>query len=192
MDYFRIMTGGDLNNQDLCLVEGYPDGMGLKGARLALGAPAARYFPDDATFKLKPENPGLKLSGLLGNLDNNLMLNSAGVDAVRELMKGEDVEFLHFILLDHKGRVHSDDYWIINPLGTRDCLHYGESNIKRNDEGDVLLIKKFVLDKQKLGGAPALFRIQEDPTEYVMSEELIKALGAADVKNVLGYKLVQA
>ena len=83
---------------------------------------AAKHYPAKARVTLRAENPGIKLSGLLRNTKNFLIGSSAAKDVVTRLCPDQEVEFLAFTLINHKGRVHSSDYWFINPIGGLDCL----------------------------------------------------------------------
>jgi hypothetical protein len=73
----------------------------------------------------------------------------------------------------------------VNPLAPRDCLNYKQSVIDYTDDRQVVGVDKFVLDPRKLQGAPALFRILEDPREYVVNETLARAFAKADFTNLL-------
>jgi hypothetical protein len=189
MDYFLLSTTGDLNDEKLVLIDDGPEGMGRQTFRLSRGEQAAKHFPAKAKVTLRAENPGIKLSGLLRNTKNFLIGSSAAKDVITRLCHDLDIEFLAFTLVNHKGRVHSTDYWFINPIGGLDCLAENECGIEYDDDGDVVSIERYVLDAGKIADAPHLFRIDKQPTRYVISKTLGEALGAGGVTNVRGTKL---
>jgi hypothetical protein len=88
------------------------------------------------------------------------------------------IESLPFTLFDHKKRVASRDYFIVNPLGTFDCLELQKSEIIWADEvpGAIIRVKKARLDPRKLEQAPDLFRIKEKPHAYVISGRVAAAI----------------
>jgi hypothetical protein len=189
MDYFLLSTTGDLNDETLCLIDDGPEGMGRQTFRLSRGERAAKHYPAKARVTLRAENPGIKLSGLLRNTKNFLIGSSAAKHVVARLCSDLDVEFLAFTLINHKGRVHSTDYWFINPIGGLDCLAEEECGIEYDEDGDVVSIARYVLDAGKIADAPHLFRIDKQPTRYVISKTMGETLAAAKVTNVRGTKL---
>jgi len=84
-----------------------------------------------------------------------------------------EFEILPFTLYDHKKRVLTKDYWIVNPIGTFGCLNKEASEIKYVDKDDakseVVSIRKFVFDPKKLKNAPDLFRVPERVRDYFIS-----------------------
>ncbi|MCC7212034.1 MAG: hypothetical protein IT451_09345 [Candidatus Brocadia sp.] len=189
MDFYIIETAGDLNDTSLCLVEYPPEEMGLNDYRLALGEIAAPYFPENAKVYLTDESPGIKLSGILGNTKGYLIGTSRVKDVIKKLCSDNKIEFLPFMLYNHKKRIHSTDYFFINPIGGFDCLKEDACGITYDNEGKVVTVKQYVLDKKKLINAPDLFRIDKIPGEYVISKRLAQALKDNGVTNLLGKKL---
>jgi hypothetical protein len=106
-------------------------------------------------------------------------------DTIVECCKNDEceIEILPFTLFNHRQRVHSKDYWIINPLGTFDCVNKDASDIEYLDD-EVVGVDKYVFESQKLKNAPELFRVPEDPTEYFISETLAKAFQKKKFTNI--------
>jgi len=75
MNYYMIETTGDLNDESLCYIDEAPEDMGPKDVRLAVGRPAAKYFPQDARIRLHEEHPGIKLPGIIGNGQSFLIVS---------------------------------------------------------------------------------------------------------------------
>lgn len=189
MDFFQLSTTGNLRDQDLCLIEGPPQGLELKAYCMMRGVPAAPFWPKKPKIFLREENPGIKLTSLLGNTDSFVVVVSALKDVIASHCEGVEIEYLPFVLYDHRKRVHSKDYFIVNPIGARDCLNEQASGIKYGPQDSILSIQRFVLDPAKIGNLPALFRVDKDPTEYIVRGDLAKAIEDGKLTNVILKKL---
>lgn len=175
MRYFEINTLG--NDQDRALafldrgVEDCPD-----PGRLAAGEPMGPDYPAGARITLQLESPGLELPSLLGNAVGYLVLNTA-MKAILERFTLGPIELLPFALHDHRRRLMSRDYWIVNPLGTVDCVDREASDIELfpEDPTQIVAVNRFAFSAAKLAGAPDLFRVPEDPYHYFVSERIPEA-----------------
>ena len=172
MRYFEINTLGDDQDRSLAFadrgVEGCPD-----ASRMAAGEAIGTDYPVDARIYLQIESPGLKLPSVLGNTAGYLIV-SAPMKAILERFDLRRVELLPFSLYNHRKRLFSKDYWIVNPLGTVDCVHRGASEIEYLPEepDQIVGVDRFVFDATKLAAAPDLFRVPEDPYRYFVSERI--------------------
>ena len=172
MRYFQINTLGDDIDKSLafadCGIENY-SGEG----RLYRGERAGSEYPPDARIYLQIESPGLKLRSLLGNTACYLIINTE-LKTILETLDLGQVEILPFTLYDHRKRPLSKDYWIVNPLGTFDCVNRAASEIEFWDEDPTKIVgvDKLVFDAKKLEGAPDLFRVPESPYEYFCSQRV--------------------
>ena len=189
MEFFVLDTQGNLNDSGLCLVDDPPVGMGLHDYCLVRGVKAKSHFPEDAKVFLRPEHPGLKLPGVLGNLNGYFIGTSKAKEIVESHCPDQEIEFLRFALYNQKKRVHSTDYWFINPIGGLDSLNEPACGIKYDAKGAVVTMEAIVLDAKKIEDAPDLFRILKAPAEYVLSRRLAEAFKDGGVTNVLGKKL---
>ena len=84
------------------------------------------------------------------------------------------VEALPIAILNHKKRVASQDHFILNPLGTHDCLDLGESELEERD-GDIVDVTKYVFAQSKLEHIPHMFRVKERPRTIVLADDVLKA-----------------
>lgn len=116
---------------------------------------------------------GRELGGIVGNTHSMLIVSRPMKDAV-EALGVERLQVLPLAIYNHKKRLETRDYFILNPLGQWDCLDLDESEIQYDDD-DVVGVDKFVLSAAKLEDAPDLFRVKEDPETYVASEALVRA-----------------
>jgi hypothetical protein len=158
---------------------------------MAKGKSALAEYPHDATWFMSDRWPGIKLPSIVNNTASLLVVH-ADVKRVIESL-GVPVESYGFTLYDHKKRVASTEYFIVNPLGTFDCLNLPKSEIKysKSYPDEIIRIKKYVLDPRKLEAAPPLFRIKESPRAIVFSQEAVNRLREANPTNAYFYKLDQ-
>jgi hypothetical protein len=183
--FFLWETLGDANDQDLCVIHNSVEGIGLGDTGLGFGTPVAPEFPADAKIYLSKQSPGIKLSSFLGNIQNWLVGSSELKAAIEKHCK-TGIEYLPFTLYDHRKRVYSKDYFIINPLGTLDCLDMKASKIawSKKIPDEIIEIDEHVLDRKKVQNAPQLFRIDRDPMVYVVGVELVREFKALKLTNI--------
>ncbi len=184
--FFLWETLGDINDEDLCVIYKSVEGIGLGDTGLSSGKPVAPEFPPDAKIYLSKESPGIKLSSFLGNVRNRLIGSSELKAAIEKHCK-KDIEYLPFTLYDHRKRVYSQDYFIINPLGTLDCLDMKASKISWSKKipNEIIDIDEHVLDRKKVQNAPQLFRIDKRPVAYVVGVDLVREFKARKLTNIL-------
>ena len=193
MRYFQINNLCDTQDRSLSFISNGVKKMGLASYRPAKGKRVGDKYPENAEIHLQPENPGIKLPNLIGNTKSHLIVNTAMKDTILEYCPGGevDIEILPFTLINHKKRVHSKDYWIINPIGTFDCVNRSASEIEFLDD-EIVGVDKYVFDPKKLEKAPHLFRVPEDPTEYFISQSLAKAFQEKQFTNIFLIEIEQS
>lgn len=184
MSYYRINVY-QREDPDYCFIDRSPKEVGLLSAYITGGKPAAPEYPENVVAKMDSSG-GIVLSDFIGNSELSLIC-SGRAKSVIEKMCGETCEYLPLSIENHRGRIASSDYFYINPLGIYDCLHQSLSDIRKTDDGKVIKVYKFVLDKKLLKDVPPLFRVKEDKRCYFASEPLIDALDKAipDLTNLL-------
>lgn len=181
--YRIIDTLGDADDSTLVLIDDFVEGIGNKAYCAGGGVRLGAVYPPDARISLRKENPGMKLSSLLGNTRLMLIVSREFKEIIARTCTNE-IEYLPFRLYDHRKRVLSADYFIVNPIGTLDCLDLKKSDIDWSDDTppELLGINEHVLDRKRLVDAPELFRIKEDPGEYVIGPRLAEAMRAHQPK----------
>jgi hypothetical protein len=190
MRFFNLSTLGDPDDDSLCFLDNFIEGLEPLSWRAEEGARLGKDFPKDAKLFMNKENPGIKLSPLLGTSCNVLIGSRDFKEAVEKHCKNE-IEYLPFTLYDHRKRVYSRDYFIINPIGTLDCLDRKESDITWDDENpdEVLGIDGMVLDYEKVKDAPQLFRVDLEPSACVVGLELAREFKARNFSNIFWAEL---
>ncbi|AEI64060.1 imm11 family protein [Corallococcus macrosporus] len=185
MRFFELETLGDVNNSELLFLDQEPEVLGLDGYCLAAGEPIGESYPSGVKVQPGEERPGIQLSSVLGNNFNFLIVSAEVKETIAQHCAGAAIEYLPFTLLDHRGRVRSQDYFFINPLGCVDAVDAAASDIKYHRSGAVVAIRKLVLDPQKLLGAPGLFRLKQDLQRYIVSEPLVRAFKERGFTNLV-------
>ena len=162
-------------------------GVGVKNQRMARGKAIASEWPEERPTIMPSEStPAIKLTSLIPNAASYLIVRTDLRDLIEAHCQGAEIEYLPVALLDHQNRVQSLDYCFVNPIGARDCLDLTRSKItySKSEPGAVVGIDKLVIDPAKVVDAPNLFRIKEDPGEYVAKEPLARAFAAQPFTNI--------
>jgi hypothetical protein len=189
MNYYLLNTM-PLEDDAYCFLELPPTPIETIDYKIAQGETIAAEYPADVRMYMDKANPGVKLSDLVAN-SRGIIIASKPLKEGIERVNTAPTEYLPVSIYNHKKRLASAAYFIINPLGAVDCLDLQRSEIEW-DGADVVSIEKLVLDPGKLKGVPDLFRIKEDLMQYVMSEKLARSLVPLDPSNFYLIELEQA
>lgn len=190
MKFFRLWLRGDTDDKSLAFVEDPPKELGIRDYYMRRGKRIGALYPSDVKVHLSRRAPGIKLTSLLGNTLSYLMLDAKAKQVFLDNCKCE-IEALPFTLINHKGRVHSKDYCILNPVGTFDCVNKDVSNIEYEDASRQVVVGvawapgSLVFDTKKMADAPDLFRVPEEPALMFISQRLARAIKDAQLTNVL-------
>lgn len=184
MKLYRWDTLGNSNDEELCFLDKAPKDLGARSAYLARGKSVKGFYPEDPRIDLSEENPGLRLASFIGNIRRMLVVSPPLRALLETWCQGQDVEYLPVHIYNHRGRLHTKEYSIINPLGAFDCLDRDRSEVEMMDD-EVLSVERIVLSPKKLERAPHLFRVREDPGVYVVSEALSEVMRAGAFTNVV-------
>lgn len=188
--FFDLRSSGKLGDPELCMLRSLVKEMGMTVSRFGLGKRARDVYPEHASIYMSDDSPGIKLLPLLGNTCNTLLVSSE-LRAVIEKHCTNEIEYLPFTLYDHRKRVYSRDYCIVNPIGTFDCLDLKASDIVwgRADPTRISHVNEHVLDRKKVENAPQLFRVEKDPMTYVLRYELAKEISDRKFSNIFWKEL---
>jgi len=178
MQYYFIKTLGKSRTDKFCMTDGMPKGIEGDKSALEYGGTLKSVYPGDpleVTMKLDEDKPKhIKLGSFISTTSKYIMISSEVIEALKKFNIGE-VEFWSFTLLNHKDRVHSQDYSFVCPVHQYDAINEDLSEFRRDSNGIPLRIKKVVLDEAKLKNAPDMFRVN-DIRYMAFSEPLAQAL----------------
>jgi hypothetical protein len=163
-----------------CVIQ-YPDGI-ADDLPLSQGLPMLEGWNSDVTCQMSSEFPkDIRLS------DNSygvpLVVISKGLrDFVKSIAVDDPVEYLPVAIKNHKGRLASSDYFIVNPLKVVDCIDQAKSGVKWNK---ILKTQISSVDQLVLKDVPGLieshlFRLYHMPTVILVSRKLAEAMLAED------------
>ncbi len=183
MKYFELSTSGSFQDSSLCILENNPEGVGNKSYYLSDGIKMGENFPKDVEYHMDDENPGTRLCHLIGNMCDYLLLSKSIVDILQKEC-GNEIEYLPFTLIDHKKNLASSDYFIVNPIGTYDCLNEEESEIEYTRNGKPMEPEAFIIDPDKMDQAPHLFRVKDFSSTYIIDSYLIGKIKSQKYSNL--------
>jgi hypothetical protein len=129
--YFRLYLLGNTDDPSLAVVRSTPSGLGLYDRCMRWGERIGDRYPRNLRVYMDKHH-GTKLGSVLGNTLCYLMVNTAMKDVILATCTSE-IEVLPFTLYDQKRRIASKDFWILNPIGTFDCVDRQASDIRYVD-----------------------------------------------------------
>lgn len=185
MRYFTIDSLGDPNNMDeMCFIDSpAPEEVKIKDYKISTGEPASNFYPTNAKVYMDNTHKGKVLGDLIGNTSSFLIVHKRIKEIIEKYSKKGEVEYLPFTLYNHKKQPCSSDYFFINPLGTKDCLNIEKSGVEYFETGEVVGLDEIVIDPLKLVDAPHIFRVNEEPTTYIFSRDLLKSIADIGATN---------
>jgi hypothetical protein len=188
MNYYQIDTLA-CEDPDFVFLRDKVKGVESDSYMMAEGEAVSSVYPKNARLEMSRDSRGITLPSLIGNTSQLLIVHRG----LKDILEGTGVpmEVLPFTLYNQKKRVASKDHFIVNPLGTLDCIDFKKSVIRyaKVEPTVIIAVDKLVLDGKKLKKAPDLFRIDRRPRMYVISEKLGSKLAALDPTNVIIHKL---
>jgi hypothetical protein len=110
----------------------------------------------------------------------SLVVVSGRLKKALEAETGDKVEYLPVEIINHKGKPAAKDYFVVNPLGTVDCVDVKASRIEWNEfKKDMMdTCKQFVIDADRVPKNIVLFRPATAPYAIVARASLVKKLGS--------------
>ncbi len=170
---FHILQDSD--DERFCSIEHDPDDV-TQSWRLHEGLPMGAHFPSGAKYQMD-KRAGNVAPDFLPNTLSYLIISSK-VRALFERVEVKDVEYLPFVLLDKKGKVVSEDYCIVNPLGGVDCFDAERSEFEMSamEPEQIFALDKLNLRTDEIPEDRKLFRLQQMLTTYIIRSDLLELL----------------
>jgi hypothetical protein len=99
---------------------------------------------------------------------------------------GEKIEYQPVAIYDHRKRLMSDEYVIVNPLGAYDCIDLKASDVLYDEDNpkEILEVNDLVLDKAKAMKAPQLFRPEHSRSSYIIRYDIGLDMHQAKLTNI--------
>lgn len=147
---------------------------------LSEGVSRADGWPDDVKAPMSPEYP--KDIELPDNVSGTELVIIS--DKVRQALAAErvtNVEYLPLTIVNHKKKVASKDYFILNPPDVVDCIDLEASEVKWNaiDKTLISRCKQLVLKEANVPKDAKVFRPKHLPNQILIRSDLAKKLEGA-------------
>lgn len=137
-------------------------------------------FPADAQFRMSKEHK--KNTALTDDVSNtdNVKVCSPRLVAFLQKQKLAHVEYLPVRILDHRGKVASADYRIVNLFPLQDVLDLEKSGPRYSAmrKTTIVELKKLVIDTRRLDRGFRVFRINNYPSPVLIDRSLAEAMDA--------------
>ncbi|WNG32198.1 hypothetical protein F0U60_00195 [Archangium minus] len=119
----------------------------------------------------------------------SLPIVSGKVKQVFTLVGVDRCEFLQVTLQDHKGRVASNDHFIVNALDVQDVIDMerSEYDLSPFDESQISRIKRLAVKKEGVAPNALFFRARTSMRELFMHASLHEALVQAGVTGLKAF-----
>jgi hypothetical protein len=150
-----------------------------KSWELKFGISRSDGFPITARFDMDPSHPkAIKLADCIYNA-NALAVISQALKEFIESRQPPRTEFLPVSIYNHKKRLASDSYFILNPLSLPDCIDMKKSKITWNKikKDLIAFCKKLVLEPSAIDPDLLLLRPKFLPSVILVREDLAEAIG---------------
>jgi hypothetical protein len=164
-------------------IENMPDATLLrKGVRL-------EPWPSNVQFHMDPALPkAIQLPDWVKNMPSALVASKT-LKAIVQGSEPADMEYLPLTLIDHKGRVASADYFMLNPFTLQDAIDQQKSAIEWNPIDPTLIADctSLVLDESRIDPRATVFRLKHYPSKVIFRRDLanaIKKAGCTGIKFV--------
>lgn len=148
---------------------------------LTAGLSLEASFPDDSSFAMDADEP--TKFGLTDSLSNTNQVIVAS-EALSEFFKKNavpSVEYLPTKIIDHKGRLLKDKYFILHPINPVDCLNLDGVEVEYSlilpDQIDAL--DRIVLHEDKIPSDRVFFRCLNFSDVILVKRSFADAISAA-------------
>ncbi|QRK12593.1 hypothetical protein JQX13_22725 [Archangium violaceum] len=156
-----------------CTINKCPEPLDSKKWRIAEGEPMGGHYSPPVRLDMDKSHGGMHIPDFI---DNNLHLPlvSGKLKQLLERESNAEIEFLPFMLYNHKGRVACDDCYIANVLGSQDCVDRTrtEGQEDASEPGQYIGLFRLFLDPARIDPQSRLFRISAKPSVLIIRDDL--------------------
>jgi hypothetical protein len=185
MRHFVLVQDNDLD--DAAVLSTAPETIEDELFRLWEGQPLMDWFPADAVFPVSPDFP--RARRLYASQANTLglLVVSKEFRCVLEEVGCNNIEYLPISITDHRGKLASADYCIVNALDPVDAMDREHSIYENNAliPSRVSTLEKLVLREDRLEPQLHLFRLTNAPQFHIVSDALRRATEKKKLKGML-------
>jgi hypothetical protein len=172
-----------------CVVGPDPDFAG-KAYQIAFGERVGSDYPEDLRLPMSRSSPGKHTPDALHNTMSFLLTSHRLAEILRPEV-GEEVEFLPFELVNHKKKVVPGFGFIVNLIGTVECVDSGTTTGRRSvmKPDKLMSISVLTLDPKRIPKGAKLFRIGEKPDVLIIRSDLRETLEKQKVTGLSFFEL---
>lgn len=187
MHHYSIFLPSD--DPTFCVIEHLPESLQEKGWRIPEGLRMDHRYPSVVRLQMGSGFPGIVIPDMIENLESYCFVSQKLKDLLESEVQTE-IEFLPFMLYNHKGRVARDGCYIVNVIGTEDCVDLSRTEAREDPSvrGTFMSLRKLHLDDSRINPRAKLFRIQQMPKVMIIRDDLRKVLKE---HNITGIKYVE-
>jgi len=154
---------------------------------LVQGVSRIQDFPDGIECRMNPQRP--KDVGLADNIRGAFFPVISG--RLRKALEAEAtqnrVEYIPVRIINHKKRLASADYFVLNPLDIVDCIDPEASCVEWNtiSPGSISYCKGLVLKEDAIPPGFRLFRLKYWPNNIMIDDDLVANLKRMDLTGLV-------
>lgn len=137
------------------------------------GVRMGELYAGNQTFRMADEVRGHLIADVINNAFGYLIVSSR-LKKLLEVYATAEIEYLPIRIQNHKGRIASDDCFIVNIIGTVDCvdMERTEGTPDPVNEGWLMSIEELHLDTNRITPSLNLFRINVMPSVIIVRDDL--------------------
>jgi len=183
-----FILDGEVDNK-VCVITEDAEGV-ERSTKLTSGGALKGIYPENAALYMNEDHPGMRLVDFVANHIRYLIVS----EKVKQVLQQEGVEnseYLPVSIYDQKKRLVSSDYFILNVLGTVDCLDHEKSQYKRSriSPERIRHFDKVVLHEDKVPGDVRIFRLKDRPAMIFIRVDLLDAFKKNKLTGFETYRL---
>lgn len=150
------------------------------------GVPQAGKFPADAYFRMSDDYPdNLQLGDVLENTSDLLVISAR----FRDLLEENDLknnEVIPVKIMNHKGRLVDEPYFIIHQINQPDWIDREQSDLEVNDidPEKIVFLHELVIDDSKIDDSVSLLRMRGFTQVLVVKRTLVERIHKAGIKGL--------
>lgn len=170
--------------EDSAILADHPEELDEQAFRFDRGNSLKNWVPIGANYPMSPQWPDRRVLYEFQSNTLSLLIVSGRCKTVLEAGAHANLEFLPISIINHRGKLASGDYFIVNILGGVDCMDRERSVFKPSHLKPSIIAScsRLVLKNDKIPEDVELFRLSNAPTTYIIKQSLKDRLEAQGVK----------
>jgi hypothetical protein len=141
-------------------------------------------YKQPVSFRMTSKEPGIQVPDVIRNAVSYLMVSESMKELLEANSKGATVEYLPFVLLNHKKRVAAERCFIVNVIDTVDCGDRANSEGPETPvhPGELFMPSRLAILEKKIPEDVNLFRSALFPAGIWVRDDLRTIIEAAKMR----------